>query len=107
MIEHALDEYEFHDGTFVGLSLEWEHAVAKILIERHDASIVLEAKELKGISLRRDLPWGESVSIMTTHGPFKLETGGFKLTIKMQSGDQIEIEAHSFSMLVRPNVIAP
>lgn len=82
--------------------MDWPLATAKILIERHEASVCLDARGLAGISLRRDLPWGESVSVMTTSSPAQLANGNFKFAIEMQTGDKIDIEAASFSMSIKP-----
>jgi len=43
-------------------------------------------------------PWGPSVSINKCDGPVAQESGGFRLVIEMQSGDEIELVARQFDM---------
>ena len=63
-----------------------------------DAATSLLAHGFRGLRAPRKFEWGPSVSINRVTGPVKCDDGLLMLSIEMQSGDTIEIEAAAFDL---------
>lgn len=90
-------ENALHDWALRRIDLDWEQG--KLLIEvtgpHRTGSIV--CSDVHAVIIPRIYPWGASISINEIRGPELIPDGYEKLVIEMQSGDEIEIIARSFS----------
>jgi len=81
---------ELHDSTFMGITLIWDTGVVECtfrLGDGHDKLLRLTTECAQQVSCSRVFPWGRSVSVnevVVEHLP-----DGLKVTIEMQSGDEI------------------
>ena len=86
-----------HDWTFVSLLIDWIKGNVTLIFKDHRSEEVRWVGE-KFVELRisRREEWGESFSVNQVNEPVKLNNGNYQLSIEIQSGDVIEIEAQSF-----------
>lgn len=88
-----------HDWTFVTLVVEWPKGVVTITLKNSSsAEVFIIAEGLTDLKVPKRESWGESVSINVVNGPKILDNGNSYLSIEIQSGDVIEIEAKSISI---------
>lgn len=88
-----------HDWSLVALLLEWaEGKITIILKNSASVEVRLLASGLADLKVPKREKWGESVSINEVDGPILLENGNSYLSIEIQSGDKIELEAESISL---------
>lgn len=88
-----------HDWTLVSILTEWSNSTVIVqLRDRHSAPRKLTAHGIRGLSVRQDQPWGSSVSILACEPVIATEDGLYRLTIELQSGDRIDIEAERFDL---------
>lgn len=84
-----LASLSLHDATLVSLTVDWAHGTCSIAVQGAVRPGVMGARirwsGVTAVSLRREQPWGPSVSILETQ-----QAGGTD-RITMQSGDEIEI----------------
>jgi hypothetical protein len=80
-----------HDATLLSVSVDWSAgtAVVRLLrdVDGKPEVSTFEARGLRHLDLARRQPWGPSVSVNT------LECLSGRLSIEMQSGDLIVVEA--------------
>ena len=90
-----------HDWTFLSVSVDWKAGTARLAFIPFgdgDEPKHIVATGLSDLRLPRKLPWGRSVSVNSSKGPILIDGGGYRLSIEMQTGDQIEIVAAQFEM---------
>lgn len=83
----------FHDATVVTIELQWETGELTIRVRTADGPYTIVATGVRNFICPRAHPWGPSKSIMEIDEP----VDGV-LTIRMQSGDDLVIEAANFSV---------
>lgn len=83
---------DLHDTTLQQLVVNWPAASVTVHFRTATGEAVLTAQGLRRLDLPRSEPWGPSVSVNQV-----AQTPG-RLTIKMQSGDVVTIEAETFSI---------
>jgi hypothetical protein len=89
-----------HDWTLVTLLLEWFKGIVTITLKNSNSNeFFLVAEGLADLKVPKREDWGESVSVNEVDGPRVLENGNSYISIEIQSGDKIEIEAKSISLL--------
>ena len=81
-----------HDWTLVSIAMDWSSAVVTVrLLDRTSTPREIVAYGVRSIAVRRNEPWGPSVSVL---GYRLAEKGGvIQLQIDIQSGDSMDIEA--------------
>jgi len=89
---------DMHDWTFLGVSIDWKGATARLEFNSSSGPKAVTAAGLMDLRVPRSLPWGPSVSVNGYDGPTKLHDGGYSLAIEMQSGDTIELRAEQIQM---------
>lgn len=88
-----------HDWTLLSIHCDWEaKTIVMKLLDHHS-----EIREIKALGVQRfvlchDEPWGPSVSILEHEGPFDIGDGLLRLVLKVQSGDELEIQAVEFDL---------
>lgn len=88
-----------HDWSLVTILLEWAEGKITITMKNGDSREVhLVASGLAEIKVPKREEWGGSVSINKVDGPSTLANGNSYLSIEVQSGDKIELEAESISL---------
>jgi len=88
-----------HDWTFVSLLVEWLKGVVTVTFKNNSSNeVFLIAEGLADLKLPRREDWGESVSVNEVEGPRVLSNGNIYISIEIQSGDKIEIEAKSITL---------
>jgi hypothetical protein len=88
-----------HDCRLVSLELDWNAGSIRVWLDRYESlENFIQARGIRKFSLSRLEEWGPSSCIDEVVGPILDGDKLQKLTIKMQSGDQIEITAESFSL---------
>jgi len=87
-----------HDWTFLGLTVDWIAATARLEFKSSSGLKAVTAAGLVDLHVPRNLPWGPSVSVNKCDGPTKLQDGGYSLAIELQSGDTIELRAEQIQM---------
>lgn len=89
-----------HDWTLLSIHIDWPSGNARLEIKDPTSTIrILEIRELLQITVPRRNPWGESISINESTQSTGEDTKVHKLSIEMQSGDVIQIEAGFISKL--------
>lgn len=88
-----------HDWTLVSILVNWGKSAVTITLKNYESKeILLVAEGFEELRVPKRAEWGESVSINEVTGPTKLDNGNYHLTLEIQSGDKIEIEARAISM---------
>ena len=88
----------FHDATLLALRLDW--ATGDLVLELRTSAqggVCITAAATTSLVVPRFNPWGPSVSVNAVSEEVHL-TSGSRLSIEMQSGDVIKVEASSFSV---------
>ena len=85
-----------HDWTLEGVSIDWQSGSVVRRMAGPSAPALLVAHGLRELRLPRKLEWGPSASVNRVAGPLERVDGLLLLSIEMQSGDIIEIEAAAF-----------
>jgi len=84
----------------LSVSVDWKAGMARLEFMPFGGGNVpkhIVAKGLSDLRLPRKQPWGPSVSVNSCEGPVEID-GAYRLSIEMQTGDQIEIVAARFEM---------
>ena len=85
-----------HDWTLLEICVDWlKGSITATFRNTKSQEVKLIAEGLVDIRIPKMEEWGRSVSVNEVRGPHKLDNGHQKLTIEMQSGDNIEIIARS------------
>ena len=87
-----------HDWTLVSVFVDWLNNTVNMTFKnviKEEQIIVNGFTELR-IPKRGE--WGASVSVNDVTGPTLLKNGNYFLSLEIQSGDQIEIEAKDIVM---------
>jgi hypothetical protein len=87
-----------HDWTLDSISIDWQSGSVVCRLQGPNAPASLVAHGLRELRLPRTFEWGPSVSVNRLTGPVTRDDGLLLLSIEMQSGDTIEIEASSFQL---------
>lgn len=83
-----------HDWTLVEILVEWAKGMVTITLETHEFGVVkVTATGLVKLLVPKRDEWGESVSVNGCEGPYILSNENQFLSIAIQSGDKIELEA--------------
>ena len=83
---------DLHDATLQQLVVNWPASSVTVYFRTATGEAVMTGMGLRRLDLPRSEPWGPSVSVnqvVQRHGC---------LTIEMQSGDVVTIEAETFSI---------
>ena len=83
-----------HDSTLTRIELFWLEGTVRVGLKMSDGNSYIIAKELARFDCPRAFPWGRSASV--NFASLRAQTGGSTLTIEIQSGDQIIIDAREF-----------
>jgi hypothetical protein len=87
-----------HDWLFLELNFFWQDGICSIKLKDSESQIKhIKCIDVRKLILPRMEPWGESASINGFSGPVK-KLGVELLSIEMQSGDCIIIEAKEINM---------
>lgn len=90
-----------HDWTLVSIFVEWAKGMVTISFDTYELGLAkVTATGLVSLVVPKHDEWGESESVNEYDGPNNLDNGNQYLTIEIQSGDRIEIEAR---YIVMPN----
>lgn len=88
-----------HDWILVSIFVEWAKGMVTITLDTHEfGAVKVTASELVTLIVPKRDKWGESVSVNRYEGPYTLDNGNQFLSIEIQSGDKIELEAKYISM---------
>jgi len=93
-------EYCMHDWVLVNIIVEWNKGRVILNIDRYryKTSEQVVANNFSKLEVPRRYEWGESETINEITGPIQLDSGQYRFSIEMQSGDVIEIDAESLDM---------
>lgn len=95
------ESIDVHDATLCSIAVDWPGRSARIelrLVGRSFARI--RAMGVRGITAPRAEPWGPSESVLHAGVAFDAEAGAVRLSMQMQSGDEIVIDADRFDLEV-------
>ena len=88
-----------HDWTFETLMVDWLDGSATFTFrDNKTKKRFLTAEGLVELRIPKREAWGESISVNEIEGPSLLESGNFYLSVEIQSGDKVEVEAKSISL---------
>lgn len=88
-----------HDWTLNSVSADWNSKTLNVtLLDRTSTHRVVHARGVRKFTMGHEESWGPSVSVFSVEGPNALSDGFYRLVIKMQSGDHLEIEAETFDI---------
>lgn len=88
-----LDELRLHDATLVSIFVDWGAGTANILFRiAGGLESVVSASGVSSLVVPREQPWGPSVSVNAALVSVTAD-GRTRLTIEMQSGDEIVVDA--------------
>lgn len=83
-----------HDWTLVFIQVDWQNAFVSLHFRNSESDqALLEAKGFTDIHIPKKDEWGESVSVNEVSDIELLPSGQQRLTIEMQSGDVLSLEA--------------
>ncbi len=86
-------EYLMHDWVLLDILCQWSDQAAVLNLRFSDGDHKIVVHGLKKLEMAADYPWGKSVSINRFIQCDLLENVPHNLSIEMQSGDIISIEA--------------
>ena len=90
---------DLHDATLISINVDWRGGVARIELRLGGGSIArVSAVGLRGITVPRSQPWGPSVSVNSARVAVGTEDGDARLSVEMQSGDEIIVDAGGFDL---------
>jgi hypothetical protein len=89
---------QMHDWTLRAVNVDCGAGVVRVEFDAPKGRALLQAHGLHNLHIPRAESWGPSVSVNEAQGPLEVEGGLFRFSIEMQSGDLIEIVAHSFDL---------
>lgn len=88
-----------HDWVLDSIVADWAiRSVSVVLIDRTSVKKTLTAHGVRRLSMRHDEPWGESASVLSIEGPERIPDEMQRLVIRIQSGDDVEIDAERFDI---------
>jgi hypothetical protein len=92
----AWEEYFLHDAVLSAIEVNWPDKSALLQFIPHEKyptqPETIQVQGLRRLTADREQPWGPSTSVMTSAGP-EVVDGSQRLTLQMQSGDEIVIVA--------------
>lgn len=90
-----------HDWSLISIVFDWVSGTANLSFRYGEGhNTVLSATNVAELLIPKREEWGTSVSVNEVQGPHLLANGNYHLSIEMQSGDVIQIEARSFTLPV-------
>jgi hypothetical protein len=89
---------QMHDWTLLSVHVNWGRGVVFLEFDTPTGPSSLQADGLHDLHVPRAESWGASVSVLAAYGPSVRDDGLATLSIEMQTGDRIEIVAHSFDL---------
>ena len=90
-----MDEFDLHDASLMTLEIDWMQGILRCTFKvgpSDNERAILTARGLRSFSSPRKFPWGPSFSVNS----FRRSPAG--VSIEMQSGDTIDIEADSIKI---------
>jgi hypothetical protein len=94
--------FQLHDAMLVRLDYVW-HTRRLLMILRRGGELAgtwaLEATGVTTLSCSSRRLWGPSDSINEVRGPIALDGGGARITVEVQSGDEILVDAERFELV--------
>jgi hypothetical protein len=88
-----------HDWTLVRLIVDWLKGMITIVFKNdRSEETFLVAEGFSNLKVPKQEAWGESASVNEVEGPRKLDNGWIYISIEIQSGDKIELEAKSITL---------
>ncbi|PKM44045.1 MAG: hypothetical protein CVV05_13150 [Gammaproteobacteria bacterium HGW-Gammaproteobacteria-1] len=88
-----------HDWTLLALVVDWVKGMVTITFRNSQSQeVFLMAEGLSDLRVPKREEWGGSVSVNEVEGPKQLQNGNTYVSIEMQSGDKVELEAKSISL---------
>ena len=87
-----------HDWTLIDIQALWSDGTAVINLRSSSGEHVIVVSGLTKLNMTSEYPWGKSVSINCFGECDISEEKSHKLSIEMQSGDIILIEAESIKL---------
>lgn len=86
-----------HDWILLRIGVEWSKGELVIgLVDANSAPVEIKASGIRTFRLERSHAWGESSSLYEAIGPMEVDSGFSRLSLMMQSGDALVVEAESF-----------
>ncbi len=90
---------DVHDATLLSITVDWPGGCARIELSLVGGSVArILAVGVRGTTAPRAEPWGPSESVLAAAMAFDAEAGAIRLSMRMQSGDEIVIDAHRFDL---------
>jgi hypothetical protein len=89
---------DLHNHTLRSIHFDWKQARTDLMLEGHSANCILIANGVRDLHVPHMETWGPSVSVNVVKGPVEIAGGAKRLTIQMQSGDEITVTATHFSL---------
>tara|TARA_R110002072_G_scaffold203706_1_gene361717 strand:+ start:149 stop:418 length:270 start_codon:yes stop_codon:yes gene_type:complete len=83
-----------HDWTLIDITSHWRNRSVILRFSSQDGHKEILANNFSKVRVPRNNPWGASVSVNKAI----LSNADKRLSIEMQSGDTIEIEAQSIEL---------
>ena len=87
-----------HDWTLKAIFVDWVSGNVRLDLQSAGGGEVLEAVGLRDLRVPRQFAWGRSASVSALVGPNPRPGGLVSVTLEMQSGDEIEVVAESFTL---------
>lgn len=86
-----------HDWVLLKIGVEWSKGELVIsLVDARSTPVEIKASGMRAFRLERSHAWGESSSLYEAIGPVEVDSGFSRLSLMMQSGDALVVEAESF-----------
>jgi len=93
--------FQLHDATLIRVDYVWHTRRLLVVLRRGGAFAGTWAIEATGVTMLSCMsrrPWGPSDSVNEVRGPVAPNEGGARITIEVQSGDEIVVEAERFEL---------
>ncbi|UZW62454.1 hypothetical protein [Lysobacter enzymogenes] len=93
-----------HDWVLLKIEIEWSKGELVIgLVDAGSTPVEIKASGMRAFHLERGHAWGESSSLYEAIGPVEVDAGFSRMSLMMQSGDALIVEAKSF--LLPANIV--
>jgi hypothetical protein len=80
-----------HDALLLRVEIIWEEAIARLTFQLVSSFVTLSIQSFTLVECPRRLPWGRSRSVNEVNLTPDPSGAGYRLTLEMQTGDNIVI----------------
>jgi hypothetical protein len=97
----VIDNAILHDASLLELRVDWQRGsvTVPLIVVGEEFDINVIATGLRELTVPHAKPWGRSEYVDSVVGPVPVGDGLQRVTIGMQSGDEIQIDARQIEFV--------